>query len=226
MKSEIEGKNALVHLLLSREYPRSSIRTETRIGGALLDIAIYSVSGDLLQVFEIKRDAGKHLSTLKQEIRRFYDEMHSQGLYPEVYVYDTQENAIWVIKEDDVIAYYEGSTDFSSCLDYQRLLGRTVKVLLSNTHKRIPDVLRWCSWLFAFILFVYVIASLFFCNRLNLTFELLVYMGVIYALIVLPILLPYIKRVKIGNVEAELLTDELKNLMSDDKKFSDVVNSR
>lgn len=215
------GKEQLfIKLLRKRGYPSSSIRVERNEGGIRFDVGVYSISGTLIQVFEIK-NFSHHEEAKKVKLwERLYTQFELDELYPEIYIVSYEDNNFKIMEVVDGVAvnHNEATTDLDSVLDYKYALGRYAKRIAKEPQKPNKKLkyIKVYSWVVVGLLLFSIIASYCCCVCYSLSFELLGFLGLIYILLIFPIIFPSIKTVKIGSIEIELISKELMNLINRD----------
>lgn len=207
-----------VDILLSKGYPQESIRENYRVGHTEYDICILNKMGKIIQIFEMKKSTAGTNSKLEQARNFLLFPLAGQEYTPETYLYvnNGEKDSLFLLTSE---GKKELTKDFEydNALNYWAAIGRIATGIEEKANKT-NNITKWVisNWIIAFILMLYlgVYVYIHFAQKCNVpfSFELILFLCLIYLLFFIHKIVPYINRVKLG--ELEIFLKELDNKSS------------
>ena len=192
-------------------YPKDGIKTDVKGQASYFDLVIQK--GSLYtQAFEIKKNRAAH-QFMARQMHYLSQDLNGISVGTPIYCVIFDDTGKWELFNADNLK--KPVANVEDILNYREATAKFLGIAREQV-VAIPKSIQWLCWLFALIVF----AQLFVCTLKSyginivsntdfdgLSYEWLVYTGVILGLILVPILLPFmrwIKKIKLGSFELEL----------------------
>lgn len=214
-KTEVEMQSEFIEFLKKQGYPSDTIETERHISSktakfsSRLDVAIV-VGGKIIQAFELKKDAKtKDIKHTLHQVGMYEEFMDSARVFAEIHIVTYDDGNWWVYsKQNNKWQYAKNILNLANASE--EYIKKVKSVLYHINYSKLKDL---CQIISAFCLIYFL---LYIClsvansggnckYTIPMSWELLALFLGISIVAMLPLLLPMIKRVKIGNLDLELV---------------------